>query len=367
MTPWSAALRNLVRRPGRVVLAVAGVMIGVAVYAAMVTIGDGVERVVRQTSNLSGAELVLQQRGADFPELSWIDGDEVQAIVHTGGVASIAEVAIRITRFGPSRYLLVLGVGPEVPLLPGMSLTSGRLPAADHDEILLGREAAATLGVASGDTLRLQRRDLAVCGVFTSGSGLLNRGALLQLALHQRLFDIGDRRNLVFVHLTAGAVQSGVLRDFRRRLPELEAVPTDGLTAVYGQIDLVGEFARVLGMAAAFLTLLAVSNVMVASVADRLAEIALLRALGWRRRQVLTMVMVEGALVTVVGIATGLMLTAAALPLAASGDLHGVLHAGLAAGRCLEAAVVVAVAGLLGTIPAALYALRAREASLLRI
>lgn len=366
MTPVVAALRHVLRRPGRVLLAVAGVALGAAVYVLLLTIGDGVVREIRRTSNLTGAELVLQQRGAGFPELSWIGDDEAAAIAATPGVAATLEVAIRVTRFAPSVYLLVLGVGPDIPLLPGMALVAGRLPAPGGDEILLGRAAAATLGVAAGDPLRLQDRELRVSGVFSSDHSLLERGAALPLALHQRLFDIGGRRNLVFVHLAAGATESAVTAALERRLPDLAVVPTDGLTAVYGQVDVVGQFARVLGLAAALLTLLAVANVQLVSVADRLAELALLRAVGWGRGRVLAMVLAEGALVAAAGIAVGIGLAAVTLPLVAAGDVFGIVASGLAPARCLEAAAVTATACLLGTLPAALYGLTAREASLLR-
>ena len=292
MTLKPLSLQNLLRRPLRTTLTISGVALAAAAYVLLVSLGQSFVQDIQSTVNLLGKEITVQQAGTEFPELSWISHRQFEDLRALPGVQNAFSVAIRVTRFRASKYFLALGVGPQIPRLDGMEITDGRRVRPGQQEIMLGYRAADALGITAGQTIELQRMQVAVVGVYDSGLALLDRGAILPLAAHRRLFEIGDRSNLVFLELEKAAAPARVRREVERRFPDLETSRTDNLTDHYGQLDEIGQLVERIAIVALLLAAFGVSNVMLMNVSERTREIGILRAIGWVKPRLAAMVLV---------------------------------------------------------------------------
>jgi len=358
-------LRNLLRRPRRSVLTLLGVVIGVGTYLVLVASSQELVRQFRSTMTLFGSDLIVQQHGATSPKTSFLSPEQVTAIELVPGVDSVFEVVIATTRFAGGVYFFVFGVNTERSLFDHIHLVSGALPSA-QDEMLLGNRAAEQMEVTTGDRLGLGNLAFTVTGVYATGESLLDSGAVMSLPTVQRSFNLGNRVNLVFVFAEDPADSARLKQSIETRVQGVEAEVVDEWLASYRQLEMVERFATYLGTVALLLAALGVANTMSLNISERIAELAILRALGWSRWKVARMVVLEGLVLTLVGAIIGV--PTASLTLAQLDPLQttGYLPAAVPLPVAMQGVGVALLAGIIGSLPALLRALRLHPARGLR-
>jgi putative ABC transport system permease protein len=218
-----------------------------------------------------------------------------------------------------------LGVGTEpaaealiAPLAHPVAGTG--LDAARADGAVLGGPLAARLGVHPGDTVTAlvttdggltNGQDLGVLGLAATGSEELDRTFLtLPLDTALALAD-GTTVDVLVLALTDTADTDAVLAATRRVLAApafagLDARPWYERASYYKAVRALYD--RIFGVFEALMalvTVLSLSHAVASVVAERRAEIAMLRVVGLRRRDVAALFVAEGALLGVLGCVAG--------------------------------------------------------------
>lgn len=217
------------------------------------------------------------------------------------------------------------GVEPEreIEMGFGLNLKAGEALAEDggDDQVLLGSGLAASLGVQVGDVLTLlgtttdgalNALDVRVVGFYSTGIQEFDARALkVPLAAAQRLLNT-DRVTKVIVKLdatrhtedVAAALRAGDLARGR----ELRVKTWNDLATFYKQVvALYRSIFVFLGTIIVILVVLSSANTMMMSVLERVTEIGTLLAIGTRRRQVLSMFVLEGFFLGCLGGLLGLI------------------------------------------------------------
>ena len=367
------AFRYIARRMGRTVLTVAGVALGAASYMALVAGGRGLEQQFLDAAKILGSELVVQQAGVTSPWQSAIPPLLAGKIAAQPGVATASRVVLGKTSFEAAPYFFVFGIEVSDPLLARLGRLEGRLPVsgADPPELLVGALAAEQLHLAPGDLVRMRRLELRVVGVYRTGRAILDHGAVLDLHTAQRLFNRRRGANILLLSLTHPEDQQAVLETLHARFPEIVAFPSSRWVESYGQVAVVGVFARFLALMALMIAVLGVSNVLHISVSERTRELAILRAIGWTPRRVASLVLADGVIVSVLGGLAGIPLAQALLYAAGSVSVAGYSAMGLIplalpARVAMEGIVVSLLAGGAGTVLPVVHVLRMAPARALR-
>ncbi len=99
----------------------------------------------------------------------------------------------------------------------------------------------------------------------------------------------------------------------RARFPSLAASRAGDFVSQYKQLEMIDTFAWAISLLAALVGGVGVMNTMMMSVFERTREIGVLRAIGWSGRRVLGMIVMEGALISVIGGIVGIGLGIALL------------------------------------------------------
>jgi putative ABC transport system permease protein len=254
----------------------------------------------------------------------------------------------------------VLGLDPiHQRRLPGGGLFQRRLVAGrffaegEHDAAVLSVAAARNLKLELGSALRLPGLDaLRVVGLFDGGSRLFDLVVVVDINQARRLKQIDTGRvSSFFVEVAdprrAEALAARIDRDY----PALRAFTPDALGALAG--DLLSKLDKIL-LVITILPLLgaaaAVANTMMMSFSERIAEFGVLMACGWRRADVLQLVIAEASLLGLAGGLVGALLGALATAglasyLAVEPVTPWWLH-----GACILLAVMLGAAG--GLYPA---------------
>ncbi len=323
--------RNLATRKARTLLTVLGIALGVA---AMVAAG-----VVRESATRSVADMFDQAAGrADLAvttAMAGIVGNEgfdavtLERVRAVSGV-EIAAPLLQITTlpttqlsdwktsfmFGSFDGMVLYGVDPQASHAVGhYRLASGAdLTAADRDAVLLSQRYAEDLGVGPGDQVELvaptgQVR-LTVVGLLASdGLARLGHGqvGLTTLSTAGRLFERPGRLDQIDVVAAPGtdaetlktSLQTALGEGLRVLRPANKGALVDQMvqTIVIG-LGFISVLALVVG---AFL----IYNTFATTVAERTHELGLLRAVGAGRGQIVRLVLVEAALLGLVGAALG--------------------------------------------------------------
>jgi len=364
------ARRNLLRRPLRSGLTVVGVALGAAAYALLVSSGEGLKDELNGIMTGQGSEVLVQQAGVALPDFSHIAPGDVEALRHLPRVRGVSVVTVHAIQRPDRSQMLIFGVDPRESALRTVRVVSGQKLRAGSDEMLVGRSAARRLGLTPGDTVELVgHQQFRVAGIFESDSALTETSAMIDVRVAQRVFGLGESVTLALLDLDAGAFPDDTLADVERTLPALEAHRSATWASSFRQIETVERFARFLALVALMVAALGVATAMTVSVTERVHELAVLRAVGWRPRRVARLVLTEGLVITTVGALLGL--GTAWLALQATKSLLSSWSFWLAPSSLrgtvvLETLLLPVVAGLVGCLPALAQVLRLQPAQALR-
>ncbi|MCA9244529.1 MAG: FtsX-like permease family protein [Phycisphaerales bacterium] len=308
LTLMRITVRNLTARPMRTLLTAIGVSVGVVAIVAMKSITDGAWRSINNTIALGQSELLVFQGGVAADILSVLDEKAVgERLERTRGVAKAVGVLAHPMPVESQPFMAVYGVRiPNMTLLED-NVIEGRLPQSD-DEVLAGAVALRALDRKIGDTIDLQGQDYTLVGVARCGAVFLD-GALF--ASLPRVQEIAGRKGQVtlFQVVTEPGANVGEL------VERIDAENKD-LTAIadasdYNKVDPGLDIAQGMiwgvSIIAILIGALIVMNTMWMSVLERTRQIGVLRAVGWPRRAVTRLILMESLGVGLVSCVLGVL------------------------------------------------------------
>jgi putative ABC transport system permease protein len=308
-------LRNLPARLGTSLVAVIGIGGVVAVLVSLLSMGEG----FRAALDLSGRDdVALILRGGSSDELSSaISREEYNVVVLAPGILrdaagpvasgemyTIVDLPMRST--GTSANVPFRGVGPRAAeLREGFRIVAGRMFQPGQNEVIVGRGVFAQFGnVDLGREVAWGSQRWRVVGVFEAGGSISESEVWTDLVVLQGVYRRGNSMQVVRAQLDSAASLAAVKAS-------LEADPrvnvsvrserqfyADQSRILVGLIRYVGTTIAVLmGIGAVFAAL----NTMYSAVSSRTREIATLRALGFGAAPVVTSVLLESAVLGLLG------------------------------------------------------------------
>ncbi len=320
--PFAYVARNLWVRKLTTLLTALGMALVVYVYATVQMLSEGLAKTLVQTG--MPENVVVIRRSAETEIQSSVDREQAALVQSRQEIATGTDGQQLV-----SREVVVLVVLPKraseqpanvslrglspagLALRPQVRLVAGRLFRPGTSEVIAGtRVAHGFVGAGLGESIRLGLQDWQVVGLFDAGNS----------AFASEIWGDVDQMMQAFRRLTFSAVIFR-LADPSRFDSVREALEDDPRLTVEAAIEprfyarqseLMSGFLRVLGsILSTIFSIGAVIGAMItmyASVASRTAEIGTLRALGFRRRDVLSAFLLEALLLSLAGGAVGLVM-----------------------------------------------------------
>lgn len=203
------------------------------------------------------------------------------------------------------------------PLSSG-KLSAGRtLTAADAsaDVALLDASYATQNKLKVGSAIAIGNSggtatDFKVVGIVSEPAGGNPSDVYIPLAVAQKLANLKDKVNTIYVAASSSSAIGGVSGEISRALPgytvttssDLASEVTGSLSSASSLADNLGKWLAVAVLIAAFLL---ASLLTMAAVSRRVREFGTLKALGWKSRRIIGQVMGEAVAMGVVGGAVG--------------------------------------------------------------
>ena len=322
VTVTAMNLRNLPARVGPSLVAVIGIGGVVAVLVALLAMGEG----FRAALDLSGRDdIAMVLRGGSADELSSsLSRDEYDVVTLAPGIArdargpivsgelyTIVDLPMRST--GTEANVPFRGVGERAAeLRDGFRIVAGRMFRPGQGEVIVGRGAFNQFGnVDLGRQVQWGSQRWRVVGVFEAGGSVSESEVWTDIVVLRGVYRRGNTVQSVRARLTSPAVlqqvKSGLEHDPRLSVSvrSERAFYADQSRILIALINYVGTTIAVLmGVGAVFAAL----NTMYSAVSARTREIATLRALGFGATPVVTSVLLESAVLGMLGgVAGGLL------------------------------------------------------------
>ncbi|MFO7591624.1 MAG: ABC transporter permease [Acidimicrobiia bacterium] len=361
--------KNLLRQRVRALLTLLGITIGIITVVALGAVTAGLKATADDFVRSGGADFIVGQEGAADLTFSRIPESSVDAIEAVPGVRRTRPVIIHIISAGANPFFFLTGVSPDALAGAEIDLVQGRLlDRGAIDQVVLGRSAAVDLAVGVGDDVVLDETRFEVVGIFGSEVVWEEGGAIAPLATVQGLTRIADAVSLVYVTVDPDADPEAVAAEIRRRVPRVVTIAD---AEEYRQIDsgfsLIDAANTAISALAVLIGGIGVMNTMVMSIFERTREIGVLRAVGWSKRRVMRMILLESVLLCLVAAVLGALLGVGVSMLVTLIPAVGNFIApAYPVSVFVRAALVGLVVGLLGAIYPALRATRLRPMEALR-
>lgn len=316
---WAIArtgIATIPQRLGSSAVVVVGIASVVGVLVALLAMGAGVEATLKQSGSLDTA-IVLQagsrsEIGSRLPaETIAIVSDAPQVLRNAkdqpmASAELVVTAALATKHDGRAVNVGIRGVGEKVwELRPDISIIEGRMLRPGLQELIVGRGSRERLaGSDVGSTLKLNGQPFSIVGVFDSkdvyDSELWADRAVIASTFRRD----GSAASSLKVQLTNAqefeAFKVGLASDPRVEVEtettrEFYNKQAEGLTRIIQTVCATVGVIMTLG------AIFGALNAMYAAVADRSGEIAVLRAMGFRRVPVIASVLLEILLLAVLG------------------------------------------------------------------
>ncbi|MGH3418786.1 MAG: ABC transporter permease, partial [Streptosporangiaceae bacterium] len=262
----------------------------------------------------------------------------------------------------------VAGIDPGAAAsLLDVGVRTGSLATLRGDTVFVSTQQAAGHGWRAGSAVAIDfgsgPRTFLVAGTFADKRFLGDDYLVPITTLFGEMPDQQSQADLLLIKTDPGTSPGSVLAGLR---PVLARYPDSTLLTAAQERDAraadLGDLSHVLGLFAAAVALteilaaLGIANAMTLAVAERTAELAVMRALGLTRRQLAAMIRTESAITCLLGAVPGAAVGAAAAAAVAATLTRaqtGAVTIGFSLAQVLAAVAVTCLAALLaGILPA---------------
>lgn len=318
------ALSSLLRRRLRNTLTIAALSVSIAVLASLSSFSMGYKRALLTELNGMGMQLMVVPLGCPYDASARVlKGKSLEntlpesALAHVRSDPAVAVAApmLIIAAPRPEERRVDMWVGLDETALevkPWWRPRLGRSWFSNSNSVILGAEASMIEMREPGDKLFSSEgnRSLTVDGVLERSGTADDSLFFIPLATAQAIFNQPGRLTAIAIRLR----DPQLLREAADRLQAIPGAQVVTLTEMMGAfLNLVGSvrmLVQAIAIVAVTVSALGVFNTLLASVLERVEELAVMRAVGASRPQIFALLTLESLIISSIGAGIGLAMAA---------------------------------------------------------
>jgi len=322
--PWT----EIKKKKGRSWLTLIGVFIGITAIIALITLGQGLENAIeKQFSALGQDKLIITAKGSTLTmglstDAVKITDNDLELIQKVSGV-KIATGMIyttgKIEYNHQTRYFFISGmpVNPDenelISQVQNYKLLEGRrLKAGDKYQTVLGyeytKDALFNKKVELGNKITVHDQEFKVVGFFDkTGSPPDDRSVLIPLDTYGEVFNKKEELGMIIAQIQPGENPEKMAERIKQELrKERNLKEGEEDFSIQTPEQLMSTFSTILNIIQIVLVGIAgisllvggvgITNTMYTAVLERTKEIGILKALGAKNSQILSLFLIESGL-----------------------------------------------------------------------
>ena len=302
-------IKNPFRRRTSAILSIVGIAIGIVVIVALGGITEGLVDTFENTIHAGGADFQIsgKETGDSAYGTNTIDASWTDKIANVSGVDEAYPIYVVLTSVGDDYMNTLIGIDPAGTTMADISIKEGRIFDDNADEVIMGEIYADDNNYSVGDTIEVNREDFEVVGIYETGDSNMAGGVFTSISRVGELMDDEDSISNIYVKVDKGA-------DAQEVADRIDAKYGDNITTITsvmemermaGMLNMLQASTWAISLLAIVVGGLGIINTMLMSVFERTREIGVLKAVGWSNRKIITMIVGESLVITIVSAIIG--------------------------------------------------------------
>lgn len=324
------ALGNLKHRGLRSWLTILGIFIGIAAVVALISLGQGLEKgIERQFEVLGKDKIMVEPKGMGPPGSTTVGSliltsKDLEIIENIGGVEWAMGYLMRVGQMkfkGESQIGYMVGVDPddfeESLKLQGVGFLEGKIPKDSKTKVAVGYNLAVDdkvwkRGVKIGDKIEIEGQEFKVEGILEKIGDSKDNMIIFDKETLKNLLNVEDEESEIIVKVENVEEVEDIAEEIKTKLRKFRKEKEGQETFIVSTLEqLIDSFKEILGIVQAVLVGIAVislfvggigiMNTMYTSVLERTKEIGVMKAIGAKNSDVLSIFLIESGFLGLVG------------------------------------------------------------------
>lgn len=315
-------IRNIRARKIRSILTIAGVAICIFMSIFITTGTSSIEFEMEGiVTRYAGQIYVTSKLAEGFPPIASVISTTIadEILEETEGIDPTRSTSILFASLEPSiapympPTILAVGVAPgkEKAYIGEVEAASGASSfSSEGAEIILGNAAADFYEVEVGQSVTIMGRPLKVIGILQkSGFLVIDGTVLIPLSYSQLLFHREGTVSCALLTAESVGFVSEIAESINDRYPELQVITQEEMAeSIDKQLSGMRMWMGMISVTALAVAMVIIMVVMTITVIQRTREIGTLRAIGAKRRTILSLILGESFILSLFGCFLGIAL-----------------------------------------------------------
>ncbi len=275
---------------------------------ALGLITTGMEDLVSSSLNDVGAEITVSNSSSVGTNAGLIDSSIVEEMKNRTGVIDAAG-SLTVTEMNMDRLksrdsdssgfaTTVVGLASEKLYMMGIDNVDGKIYENGSRDAIIGAEYAEVNNVSIGDDLSVQGKEFNVTGIFETGSPFVDSGIYVPLDTLQDVTD-NDKVSCILVKTGEDVNDSAISDKIEDDYENFTTLTSEEISSIADNVLGILDTATLAVSALAIIVGgIGIINAMVMAVYERTKEIGVLKSVGWKSRKILTMILGETLVLT---------------------------------------------------------------------
>lgn len=307
MNYFKLIMKNPFRNKTRSFLAIVGIAIGIATIVALGLITASLEDSTETTLKDGSAEITVTKIGSSMGSSSgnlnesYVDKlSEIDGVEKTAGLLDTTIIDTtsdrESSRYGYSLY----GAKRDDLDIVGINNVNGSLFDEEKDELIVGKNLADEENYTIGDTIDVYGNEFKITGIYETGSIFYDTAMYTSLERLQNLTDNEREISSISVKIKKDANLTTVNDNIKDKYNDtLNTITTEEMSqTIDDTLGMINSATTAIEALAIIIGGLGVINTMMMTVFERTREIGVLKSVGWTKKRILTMIMGESIVLT---------------------------------------------------------------------
>ncbi|MCZ3365477.1 MULTISPECIES: ABC transporter permease [Methanobacterium] len=397
-------IKNIFRNKSRSLLAVFGIAIGVAAVVGLGLVTDNLSTSTQKALTAGAADFSViygTNSGSEGPGggggpsgsmggqqlINESKVSEIQQISGVGNATGVLRTNIDLSdnstsnstssnstseSAGPQgnfrmNMYSVIGIDSSDLSMDDIVITNGNT-YSNGNEVIIGKTAAQRLNKSVGDTLNISNQTFKIVGTYETGNFMDDQGVVMSLSKLQNLTGDTGEVSLILVKAADGTSATDLADTIEQKYPNELSTSTSlsGMDRMNNGLDVINSGSWAVSLLAVIVGGIVVVVTMMKAVSERTREIGVLRAIGWTKHRIMTMILGESLVLSVIAILVGLVVGIGVVEIISATNLMRGIEPAFSAYLLLKGIGVALFLGLVGGIYPAYRASRLAPTEALR-